>query len=67
MKTAIALALLAAGILLTIFGVNAMNSVSSDISRFFTGTATDRSIWMLVGGLAMSVVGIVLLMQSKAR
>lgn len=67
MNTAIALALLAAGILLTIFGVNAMNSVSSDISRFFTGAATDRSIWMLVGGLAMSVVGIVLLMQSKAR
>ncbi len=67
MNTAISLALLAGGIVLTIFGISAMNSFSSDISRFFTGAATDRAIWMLVGGLLMSVVGVVLLMQTKRR
>jgi hypothetical protein len=67
MNLAVALALLAGGILLTIFGVNAMNSVSSDISRFFTGAATDRAIWTLVGGLVMGIVGLVLLMQSRGR
>jgi hypothetical protein len=56
MKAA-ALALLAGGILLTIFGVSAMNSTSSDIARFFTGAPTDRATWMLVGGIVMLVAG----------
>jgi hypothetical protein len=55
---AIALALLAGGIALTIFGVNAMNSANSDISRFFTGAPTDRAVWMLVGGIVMLVAGL---------
>jgi hypothetical protein len=54
---AAALALLAGGILLTIFGVNAMNSTSSDVARFLTGAPTDRAIWMLVGGILMLVAG----------
>ena len=53
-----ALALLAGGILLIIFGVNAMNSASSDLSRFFTGAPTDRAIWLLVGGIVMLVAGL---------
>lgn len=53
-----ALALLAGGILLTIFGVTAAESVSSDISRLFTGTPTDRATWMLVGGIAMLIAGL---------
>jgi hypothetical protein len=53
-----AFALLAAGVLLTMFGANAMNSTSSDISRFFTGAPTDRALWMLTGGVAMVVAGI---------
>ncbi len=59
MTKSISVALLAGGILLLIFGINAYNSSSSDISRFFTGSATDKSIWMLVGGVAMSVLGLV--------
>ena len=58
MIKAVALALLAGGILLTIFGIDAMNSPSSDLSRFFTGTPTDRAVWMLVGGITMLVVGL---------
>lgn len=66
MNKAIALAILAAGILLLIFGINAYDSTSSDISRFFTGSATDKSIWMLVGGLVVTVLGLVgLLRRSK--
>jgi uncharacterized membrane protein YidH (DUF202 family) len=53
-----ALALVVGGILLIVFGVTALNSTSSDISRFFHGTPTDRSIWMLVGGSVMLVAGL---------
>jgi len=59
MNKAISLAVLAGGILLLIFGINAYDSSSSDISRFFTGSATDKSIWMLVGGLVVTVLGLV--------
>ena len=58
MNTPVALALLAGGILLIIFGVSASQSFSSDISRFFTGSPTDKAIWMLVGGVVVSIVGV---------
>ncbi len=67
MIKAAALALLAGGILLTIFGVNAMNSASSDISRFFTGAPTDRALWMLIGGVVMLVAGLAGLMRAVGR
>jgi len=59
MNKPIALALLAGGIILLIFGVNATNSFSSDVSRFFSGSPTDKAVWMMVGGVVLSVVGLV--------
>jgi hypothetical protein len=58
MSKSISLAILAGGVLLLIFGIIAYDSSSSDISRFFTGSATDKSIWMLVGGVAATVLGV---------
>jgi len=65
MIKAVSLALLAGGILLVIFGATAMNSASSDISRFFTGAPTDRAIWMLVGGIVMLVAGLAGLLTGR--
>jgi Protein of unknown function (DUF3185) len=58
MNNAFSLALLAGGIVLMIIGINAMNSFSSDVSKFFTGSPTDKAVWMLIGGLAAAVVGL---------
>lgn len=67
MNRMIAIALLAAGVLLLVFGVNAMNSASSDLSRLFTGAPSDRTIWMMVGGAAAAAAGLAgLLFGSKA-
>ncbi|CAN5295692.1 hypothetical protein BH11PSE11_BH11PSE11_10520 [soil metagenome] len=63
----LSLALLAGGILLTIFGMNAMNSASSDISRFFTGAPTDRAMWMLIGGIVMGVAGLAGLLAGSGK
>ena len=57
------LAILAGGIVLIIFGVNASNSFSSDISRFFTGSPTDKAMWMIVGGVVAVVAGLIGLMR----
>jgi len=59
MSKAVSLALLAGGILLLIFGVSAAGSFSSDMSRLFTGSPTDKAIWMLIGGAVLSIVGVV--------
>lgn len=67
MNRAVSLAILAGGILLLIFGINAYNSSNSDISRFFTGAATDKSMWMLVGGVVATVLGLVGLLRGSKK
>jgi len=59
MNKPVSLALLAGGIVLIIFGVSASQSFSSDVSRFFRGSPTDKAIWMLVGGVVATIVGLV--------
>ena len=64
MNKIIALALLVGGIVLIIMGYNATNSFNSDVSRFFTGSPTDKAVWMLVGGSVAAVVGLTMLWRS---
>jgi hypothetical protein len=59
MNKAICLALLAGGIVLIVYGINASNSVASSFSRTFTGNPTDRTGWLLVGGIVATVAGLV--------
>jgi hypothetical protein len=58
MNKAISIALLAGGIVLIVVGVNAMKSFSSDVSRFFTGSPTDKAVWLLIGGIAAASLGL---------
>jgi hypothetical protein len=53
------LILLLVGIALMIAGLAAADSISSDIARFFTGSPSDRSVWLLLGGLASATVGFI--------
>jgi len=64
MNKIIPLALLVGGIVLIILGFNATNSFSSDVSRFFTGSPTDKAVWMLIGGLVAAVVGLATLWRA---
>jgi hypothetical protein len=59
MNKIVSLALLVGGVVLIVIGVNATNSFSSDVSRFFTGSPTDKAIWMLLGGIVAALVGVV--------
>jgi hypothetical protein len=67
MKNAIPLALLTAGVLLIVFGVAATDSFSSDVSRFFTGSPTDKAVWMLLGGTVATVAGLTLMLRGSRQ
>ena len=57
MNKTVSMILAVGGIVLAIFGVLAVDSFSSDVSRFFTGAPTDKAIWMLIAGIALAAVG----------
>ena len=57
MNSMISIALIIAGVVLLIMGVAAMDSLSSDLSRFFTGTPTDKSVWMFIAGILALIAG----------
>ena len=58
MNKAISLALLVAGVILIIYGIDASNSAGSSLSRMANGSPTDKTIWLLVGGSVLSIVGL---------
>ena len=58
MNKPICVALLAVGIMLIVFGINASDSLGSSVSRFFTGSPTDKAVWLLIGGAATSIIGL---------
>jgi Protein of unknown function (DUF3185) len=67
MNKIVSLALLLGGIILIILGVNATHSFVSDVSRFFTGSSTDKAIWMLIGGIVAAGLGLAALWRSPKR
>ncbi|OWJ57764.1 DUF3185 family protein [Paraburkholderia caledonica] len=58
MTKAISIALIVGGILLLYFGGQAFNSVSSDLSRVFTGSPSNKAIMLIVGGVVATLAGI---------
>ncbi len=63
----ISIGLLIGGIVLIVFGISAADSFSSDVSRFFTGTPTDKSMWMLIGGIVLAVAGAIGTLTARGR
>jgi hypothetical protein len=59
MTKAISAALLVGGIVLLYFGGQSFHSLSNDVSRFFTGSPTDKTIWLIAGGVVASLAGLI--------
>jgi len=67
MNKIVSLALLVGGIVLIIVGINATNSFSSDVSRFFTGAPTDKAVWMLIGGIVAAIAGLTMALRNPKQ
>ena len=65
MQKMISAALLVGGLILLFFGYQEMQSLGSEVEEFVTGSPNDRAIWMLAGGGALSIAGLVGLIRGK--
>jgi LPXTG-motif cell wall-anchored protein len=57
MTKVFSIALLIAGIVLLVYGLDASNSFSSSVSRTVNGSPTDKTIWLIVLGIIGLVAG----------
>jgi hypothetical protein len=59
-----AFALLVVGVMLFVWGVNVSGSVGSDLSGLFTGQPTDNTIWLLIAGVGVTLIGLFSVLRS---
>ena len=57
MNRPLAIAVLVIGIVLLVFGINAHDSVASSAKELVTGTPTDKSLWLIILGIAGIIIG----------
>jgi LPXTG-motif cell wall-anchored protein len=67
MHSVVGIALLVIGVVLMIFGMQASASVGSRVSELLTGAPSDRTIWLLVAGVAAAILGLGLLLVGRRR
>jgi hypothetical protein len=58
MKQIIGTAFLAVGIILLCLAYNSDHSAAADVSRVVTGTSTDKTLWLVVGGVLGTLIGV---------
>jgi hypothetical protein len=67
MKQIIGIAFLAVGIVLLCLAYNSYHSAASDVSRVVTGTSTNKTLWLVIGGIFGSLVGLGGLLAGSKR
>jgi LPXTG-motif cell wall-anchored protein len=67
MQSIVGIAFLVIGVILIIFGMQASASLGSRLSELFTGAPSDRTIWLLVAGVAAAIIGLGLLLVGRRR
>ncbi len=54
----IGLVIVGIGVVLLAMGLSAADSLSSRVSRFFTGEVTDRAMLLIIGGGLLIIIGL---------
>jgi len=67
MTKAIFAALLVGGIVLLVFAFQSLHSLGNDVSRFFTGAPSDKTMTLFVAGGVAAVAGLIGLVFSGKR
>ncbi len=62
MQRVFGIVLLVVGVILLVVGISASDSLADQTSEFFTGHFTDTTMWYMIGGIAMAIIGALLVM-----
>jgi Protein of unknown function (DUF3185) len=57
MSKILSLALVIAGVVLLVYGLDSSNSAASSVTRAVSGTPTDKTIWLIVLGAIGIIAG----------
>lgn len=57
MRRIVGVVLVVVGVILLVWGFQEAESLASEFSEFFTGSPTDRSMWLMIGGVVALIVG----------
>jgi hypothetical protein len=57
MNKPVSIAILIVGVILLIYGISAGDSLASTVKEGVTGTPTDKSLWLIIGGVVGIIVG----------
>lgn len=66
MNRFLSIGILVGGVVLLVIGITATNSFSSDVSRFFSGSPTDKAIWMMVVGSVAVAAGLTMTLRGRS-
>jgi hypothetical protein len=58
MNKILSIVLFAGGVVLIIAGISSSNSVASAFSEWINGAPSDKSIWLLIGGVVATALGV---------
>jgi hypothetical protein len=61
----IGIVLLVVGVVLLIWGISASNSAADQISDTFTGRFTQATMWYIIGGIVLGLIGLLMLFRGK--
>jgi hypothetical protein len=65
MKRIIGIALLVGGIIALVYGFQAKGSLESKVTETFTGTPSDKTRWLIIGGAVASAAGVGLILMKR--
>jgi len=63
MNRFLSLAVLTGGVVLLDLGIGVMSSFSSDVSQLISGLPANKAVWMLIGGIVATVLGMANLLR----
>lgn len=64
-SNAIGIVLIVIGLGLLFFGIQASESFSSELSKFFQGAPSNKAIWLVIAGALATVAGLVKLTRRR--
>jgi Protein of unknown function (DUF3185) len=61
------LTLFVIGAIILVFGLNATHKVADSVNESFTGRYTDKTMWYIIGGAALVLVGAGLTLRGAGK